>query len=119
MNRSKKQSVVARKCGISRPTLRNWIRRYKLHGVDGLIGESRRSLKSPSKRVGDVERLWILELRERRLGSRRIQSELSRAHDFQVSRTTIDKILVTANAKPLTRPIGPKTDDPVCKGNSR
>ena len=98
------QSVVALKCGISRPTLRKWIRRYELQGVEGLVGKSRRPLKSPSKKVGDGERRWILELRGRRLGSRRIQSELSRTHDFKVSRTTIDKILVAADSRPLSRP---------------
>jgi len=37
----------------------------------------------------------------RHLGSRRIQSELKRVHNFNVSRTTIDKILWAADAKPL------------------
>lgn len=36
-------------------------------------------------------------------GSRRIQSELRRTHDFEVSRTTIDKVLTAADSKLLPR----------------
>jgi hypothetical protein len=36
--------------------------------------------------------------------SRRIESELSRTHGFQVSCTTIDKVLAEGNSKPLSRP---------------
>ena len=39
---------------------------------------------------------------------RRIQSELKRTHDFDVSRTTIDKVLRTMDAKPLSRPHRPR-----------
>jgi transposase InsO family protein len=42
-------------------------------------------------------------LRRRRLGSRRIQSELDRTHGFQISRTTIDKILAESGTVPLLR----------------
>jgi transposase InsO family protein len=45
----------------------------------------------------------ILALRRRRLGSRRIQSELDRARDFQISRTTIDKVLAESGTVPLLR----------------
>src|SRR5215471_5751153 len=98
------RTVVARKCGISRPTLRKWIKRYEQHGLAGLASESRRPKNSPAKRIGDRERTWILELRARRLGSRRIQSELSRNHAFQISRTTIDKVLGSGGVAPLSRP---------------
>lgn len=40
----------------------------------------------------------------RRLGSRRIQSELDRTHGFEISRTTIDKILAESGTVPLLRP---------------
>jgi transposase InsO family protein len=95
-------SVVALKCGVSRPTLRKWVRRYGQGGVAGLISQSRRPRTSPAKRIGDRERGWILNLRGRRLGSRRIQSELHRTHDFQVSRTTIDKVLAAGGTGPLS-----------------
>jgi transposase InsO family protein len=97
-------SVVCLKCGISRPTLRKWLQRYKEKGVDGLIAESRRPKSSPATKIHDQHRKWIRELRDRRLGSRRIQSELKRVHDFNISRTTIDKILRGMDAKPLSRP---------------
>ncbi len=96
-------SVVALKCGISRPTLRKWVRRYEKDGVAGLASQSRRAKNSPATRIGDRERDWILEFRKRRLGSRRIQNELGRAHSFEVSRTMIDKVLSRADARPLFR----------------
>jgi transposase-like protein len=34
--------AVCRRCGISRPTLRKWWRRYQADGVAGLKDESRR-----------------------------------------------------------------------------
>src|SRR5579862_9985270 len=82
---------VCLRCGISRPTLRKWVSRYRLHGMDGLLGNSRRPLTSPSVRITERERGWIAELRARRLGSRRIQSELRRCQSFEVSRPVIEK----------------------------
>ena len=34
--------LVCKKCGIRRPTLRKWIKRYKQSGIDGLNEQSRR-----------------------------------------------------------------------------
>ncbi len=74
-------------------------------GLAGLAEESRRPEKSPAARISDVERQWIAELRARGLGSRRIQSELKRSHDFDVSRPTIEKVLKTMDPRPrLVRP---------------
>jgi transposase InsO family protein len=101
----KNQTQVCLKCGISRPTLRKWIERYRELGLDGLIAQSRRPNTSPALRISDRERKWIAELRARRLGSRRIQSELVRSHDFAVSRPTIEKVLKTLDPRPrLVRP---------------
>src|SRR5262249_5497798 len=86
-------SVVCLKCGISRPTLRKWLQRYKEKGAEGLVGESRKPKSSPGTRIHDQQREWIRELRNRRLGSRRVQSELKRVYDFDVSRTTVEKVL--------------------------
>jgi len=97
-------SIVCLRCGISRPTLRKWLRRYEDKGAEGLIGESRKPKSSPATKILDQHRAWIRELRNRCLGSRRIQSELKRAHDFDVSRTTIDKVLRAMDGKPLSRP---------------
>jgi transposase InsO family protein len=97
-------SIVCLKCGISRPTLRKWLRRYEGKGTEGLIGESRKPKSSPATKILVQHREWIRELRNRCLGSRRIHSELKRAHDFDVSRTTIDKVLRAMDVKPLSRP---------------
>src|SRR5687768_10737086 len=86
---------VCLKCGISRPTLHKWLERYQQSGLDGLAAESRRPHNSPAIKISDREQQWIEELRARGLGSRRIQSELKRSHDLNVSRPTIEKVLKT------------------------
>jgi transposase InsO family protein len=106
--RLKNYSVVCLKCGISRPTLRKWVRRYQEQGVEGLFSGSRRPKSSPTVKILDHHRGWIRELRKRRLGSRRIQNELKRVHDFDVSRTTIEKVLRAMDCKPLSRPRRPR-----------
>ena len=70
----------------------------------GLTSHSRRPRNSPKRLIGDRERAWILKLRARRFGSRRIQNELERGHNLAISRTTIDKVLARAEVKPLSRP---------------
>lgn len=97
-------SVAALKCGISRPTLRKWLRRYQQGGPEALASASRRPNTSPTRKIGERESQWIGELRARRLGSRRIQSELRRTHGFKVSRTAIDRLLARNGTKPLARP---------------
>ncbi|MCF8069139.1 MAG: helix-turn-helix domain-containing protein [Desulfobacterales bacterium] len=42
---------VCRRCGISRPTLRKWSKRYKELGIKGLNSHSWRPHKSPGKKV--------------------------------------------------------------------
>src|SRR4051812_22465164 len=81
---------VCLKCGISRPTLRKWLERYQQRSLDGLVAESRRPDTLPDRRISDHERRGIVALRSRGLGSRRIQGELKRSHDFDVSRPTIE-----------------------------
>ena len=67
--------------------------------------ESRRPDTSPIARISNVQRQWIVELRARGLGYRRIQSELKRSYDFDVSRPTIEKVLKTMDPRPrLVRP---------------
>jgi len=96
--------LVCRRCGISRPTLRKWTRRYSAQGEAGLQSRSRRPNLSPRARVSDQERALILQLRQdRRLGARRIQSELTRQHQIRFSLATIHKVLTRAGTKPLKR----------------
>jgi transposase InsO family protein len=106
--RLKSYSLVCRKCGISRPTLRKWVQRYREHGVSGLASFSRRPTSSPAVKVLEHHREWIRQLRKRRLGSRRIQSELQRNHNFEVSRTAIEKVLGALELQPLSRPRRPR-----------
>jgi transposase InsO family protein len=106
-------SVVCLKCGISRPTLRKWVRRYRAQGTAGLSAESRKPKSSPATKILEQHRGWIRDLRGRRLGSRRIQSELKRVHDLDLSRTTIEKVLRGMEVKPLSRPRRPR------KGSTR
>jgi len=76
--------------------------------MEGLCAGSRRPKSSPAVKILDHQRGWIRELRKRRLGSRRIQNELKRVHDFDVSRTTIEKVLRAMDVKPLSRPRRPR-----------
>ena len=69
---------------------------------------TRRPKSSPTVKILDQHRGWIRELRKRRLGSRRIQNELKRVHDFNVSRTTIEKVLRAMGVEPLARPRRPR-----------
>ena len=96
--------LVCRRCGISRPTLRKWIRRYKANGIDGLKSQSRRPHHSPNTKVGDEEKTLILKIRKtRKLGARRIQNEIFRLHDLSLSLATIHKVLSTNKVKPLVK----------------
>ena len=43
--------LVCRRCGISRPTLRKWWKRYSEQGIEGLASQSKRPLSSPNTKV--------------------------------------------------------------------
>ena len=86
--------LVCRRCGISRPILRKWWRRFQEEGFDGLNRQSKRSKHTLFKKVLDQEEDWILVLRrERKLGVRRAQNEFERQHDCSLSLSTIRKVL--------------------------
>ena len=42
---------VCRKCGISRPTLRKWYRRFLKDGLPGLTGQSKRPFSSSNQKL--------------------------------------------------------------------
>ena len=87
--------VVCRRCGISRPTLRKWWRRYQAEGVAGLEERSRRPHSSPGRKVLEPQEKLILQLRrERELGLRRLRIELIRGHGLELSLDTLHKVLV-------------------------
>lgn len=95
---------VCRRCGISRPTLRKWWRRYLAQGIAGLESHSRRPKHSPSTKTGAGEVALILELRSlRNLGARRIQSELKRLHAISLAVATIHKVLCQNKVKPVVK----------------
>jgi IS30 family transposase len=70
-------------------------------GVEGLQDQSRRPKHCPPPKVLEQHRQWIVSLRKRRLGSRRIQSELLRLYNFSLSTSTIHKVLKQLGQKPL------------------
>ncbi len=97
-------SLVCRRCGISAPTLRKWIRRYEESGKEGLVDRSRRPNHSPNRIVDqDVEQLILRLRRTRRLGARRLQSELLRHHAIRLALATIHKVLIRHEVTPLVR----------------
>lgn len=94
--------LVCRRCGISRPTLRKWLKRYEESGLEGLKDVSKRPHSSPNTKISDEVESWILNLRKKRkLGARRIQNELLREHNFQLSLASIHKVLTKNEVKPL------------------
>src|SRR3712207_7007874 len=56
--------VVCRRCGISRPTLRKWWRRYRAEGEAGLEARSRRPHRSPDRKVFAEQEALILRSEE-------------------------------------------------------
>jgi|TARA_B100000953_G_C18018130_1_gene419871 transposase InsO family protein len=94
--------LVCRRCGISRPTLRKWYKRYKEKGLDGLQDVSRRPHNSPNTKIDNRIEEWNLSLRkDRKLGARRIQNELLREHNFNLSLASIHKVLTKHEVKPV------------------
>lgn len=101
--------LVCRRCGISAPTLRKWVRRYEEQGEAGLVSQSRRPKTSPQRKVFAQEEAWILELRrERNFGARRIQQELRRQHQYRVGLEAIHNVLQRHEVPPLRRPKRPQ-----------
>ena len=97
--------VVCRRCGIARPTLRKWWRRYRAEGEAGLETRSRRPRCSPNRKVFADEEALILRLRrERRLGIKTLRNELARRHGLNLALDTIHKVLVRHGENQLRRP---------------
>jgi transposase len=97
--------AVCRRCGISRPTLRKWWRRYQADGVAGLKDESRRPHHLAKQKVFADQEALVLELRRsRRLGIKQLRSELLRQHGLGLSLDTLHRILVRHGEQHLKRP---------------
>jgi transposase InsO family protein len=100
----KNAGIVCRKCGISRPTLRKWLKRYANEGISGLEDQSHLPKGNLTRKVFKNQEKLILDLRlNRKLGVRRIQNELRRNHDFSVSLSTIHKYLKCNNVPYLQK----------------
>lgn len=97
--------LVCRRCGISRPTLRKWWRRYQADGEAGLVEHSRRPHRLAAQKVfADQEALILSLRRERRLGVKQLRNELIRQHDLMLSLDTIHRTLVRHGEQVLKRP---------------
>lgn len=82
--------LTCRRCGISRPTLRKWWKRYQEFGEQGLVSHSRKPLNSPNSKITpEIECLVLLLRKERKLGARRLQSELKRLHEVIIPFLTV------------------------------
>ncbi len=96
--------ITCQRCGISRPTLRKWLRRYDEGGLPALSSQSRRPHGSPNRKIFETQEQQVLLLRqENNLGARRIQNELKRQYGLSLSLASIHKILVKHQVEPLRR----------------
>lgn len=94
---------VCQHFGMSRATLNKWIKRYKELGKEGLIDLSSKPKFFPSQKRNEANELLIITLRKKRkLGARRLQSELKRLHHISFSLSTIHKVLKKYAVAPLT-----------------
>ena len=77
--------LVCRRCGISRPTLRKWWRRYRAEGIAGLEEHSRRPHRTAGRKIFAEQETLILEVRRtRQLGIKQLRNELLRDHSRPV-----------------------------------
>ena len=91
---TKDAGYMCRRCGVSRPTLRKWLKRYKEDGLNGLKSQSKRPTHSPNQKIYEEQEEWILKLRdEMNIGARRIQNELIREYNCHLSLASIQKVL--------------------------
>lgn len=101
---TKDAGFVCRKCGISRPTLRKWYRRYLKDGQEALVDQIKRPHSSPNQKLNSECIKLILNLRNKRnLGARRIQTELIRLHNRSLSLASIHKALTTQQVEPIKK----------------
>jgi transposase-like protein len=103
--------VVCRRCGISRPTLRKWWRRYQAEGEAGLETRSHRPHTSPGRKVFDEQEALILRLRrERKLGIKMLRNELARRHGLRSGFQNAGKLsalCIRVNSRPFPVPLAP------------
>jgi transposase InsO family protein len=97
--------LVCRRCGISRPTLRKWWRRYQGEGIAGLEEHSRRPHRTAGRKIFAEQETLILEVRRtRQLGIKQLRNELLRDHGLRLSLDTLHRVLVKNGENRLKRP---------------
>jgi len=97
--------LVCRRCGISRPTLRKWWRRYQAEGIVGLEERSRRPRRPAGRKIFAEQEALILELRRsRQLGIKQLRNELLRDHGLHLSLDTLHRVLTKHGEHRLKRP---------------
>jgi len=86
---------VARGHGVTVPTVRKWLGRYLVVGVEGLRDASSRPRRSP-RAIEPGKALLIVELRRRRL----VQAQIARS--VGVSESTVSRVLSRAGLSKLS-----------------
>lgn len=95
--------LVCLKCGISRPTLRKWLKRYKEQGLEGLLDQDKTPHRSPLTKVDKrVEEILLSYREKRKLGARHIQVEMQRNDQIKLSLATIHKVLKRNSCAPVS-----------------
>ena len=86
--------ALCQEFGISRPTGRLWLKRYREQGIEGIAERSRRPYHSPRKTIGEMEDL-VVKLRERfpDWGARKLQYQL-RQNGLELTVSTVHRILL-------------------------
>jgi transposase InsO family protein len=86
--------ALCQEFGISRPTGRLWLQRYREQGIEGIAERSRRPHYSPGKTAADLEER-VVDLRERYpdWGARKLQHQL-RSQGLALSVSTVHRILL-------------------------
>jgi transposase InsO family protein len=94
LQRHMTRAAAAVRHGVSVPTVRDWVDRYKAQGEDGLHDRSSRPVVSP-RRIAPEREAAIIELRRRRLTQARI------ARSVGVSEATVSRVLARAGLSRL------------------
>jgi transposase InsO family protein len=95
---------AAIRCGISRPTLYRWIKRYKIDKVIGLSDKSQRPKNLTNSKVDDDLESIILKTRKRyNCGPQRIPNYLLRTRRIQLSPMTIWRVISRNQCAPVLK----------------
>lgn len=95
---------AALRCGISRPTLYRWIKRYEQNGIAGLSDKSQRPLNLTKLKVDKESESVVLNTRKKfSWGPQRISNYLLHSKRLKVSPMTIWRVLDRNKVKPVLR----------------